>query len=383
MAVAIADDSIWVLGAFQYPISAEVRQYSRKTHQLTASYMKNLCKTDQTDQMKWPTQTKEVQTPSPYGNWCNGGKGLAPLYLGGSLAVDKDAQTGATIFIYGLAACGTMFRINPKTGHQEVLGMPPQYHVVCSGKPATNLFTGITLQKFKVPTKKEPETRIIVAYLHQNVQYRGRTLGDRWKLGIGKQLTDVYVLDLDELLSEPCRPKYNPGKKTWTIHKEACYGGHGASGFLRNKKPVVKALNFRKIAYADGHVYWYDGTSNKLRRVDIRVRVPCDQVLGHPKIKTMITKRWSKVGEPHPRTNGEAIESSPWINIRLKEGRKLMPWQVKVMVKTTKSGSAVLKKYLVCTKPRPPSNRPSGQQCCVLKSASNNDKCATRALELL
>merc|ERR1711981_595504 len=86
---------------------------------------------------------------------------LHPLYLGGTLVADIDQTTGVAKYLYGLGLCSTLFRIDLSTGNQELLGQPCQYQQLNRGR--INLFTGLALQKYNIPTQDEPEVRVIVA----------------------------------------------------------------------------------------------------------------------------------------------------------------------------------------------------------------------------
>jgi len=354
--LAVDRDHIFVLGAFGYPKTAEVRQYSLKDYALEKVYMTNLCQTGRTHKVG---KNLDTDTPSPAVD------ALGAEYLGGTLSAFSDVRTGVAMWVYGLATCGTLFRIQPSTGKQELLSAPCTYQYV--NRDRTNLFTGLAIQRYTIPGFQEEEVRLIIAYVKQNSK------PELQEHEIGKQSVDFFVLSLTKLLEDKRHyGTFQKSTKRW-IFPVYNYG----ECFLKHQEPFLRTINARKLTFAKGSLYWYGGLASQFRTVWMTKTVPCDEISENKDVREMMAG-W----------HGEApskglIKTSKWQTVFLKEDSRQVPWLVKLHSMRQQHGAIRLEKYLVCFKPKPPTTRMSIQKCCEWASSSEDSTCANALLELL
>lgn len=404
MAIAADKEHIYVLGAFDWPRSAEVRMYervsakkevsmdelsvmgkgteerragegsSRQHWRHTKTFMRNLCKTGQTDRKDdWHVYGKENEFKTSDGPTPAFDE-LQSFYQGGSLALDLDEETGTARYVYGLALCGCLFRIEPSTGKQELLGFPCTYQDL--NRNRWNMFTGLAIQKYRVAGNDVEHVQIAVTVLEQPDQ------GFAWMGPLDRGKASIYLLGLEDLLAQSKDITYQESTQTWTFPKRAL----GACFLKKDDKgkdahePILRTVNARKIAYADGFLYWYGGLLNQLRRIDIRMSIPCPTITSNPVIRNMMAS-WEGTA------NVDATKSSSWLDVQLLEDGIKGPsnWIIQFKLKTEVNDSSRLAKYIVCSKPKPPTTRPSMQSCCVWKVAEITNKTqwknASRCLE--
>lgn len=109
--------------------------------------------------------------------------------------------------------------------------------------------------------------------------------------------------------------------------------------------------------------------------MDVRWLVPCEK-LWSPEVNRKMSEL---------RVGASGMAKTAPMDVSLMEHGKRMPWTVQFIKKTatvTKgAASATLFKYLACSRPKPPTTRPSQEACCVTKEVAGMPENADAAFQ--
>jgi len=137
---------------------------------------------------------------------------------------------------------------------------------------------------------------------------------------------------------------------------------------------------FARMSYADGKLYYmsaHDGFRAQLRATDVTLQVNCKALM--PMLKPSF-----RAIQTSQMANGKVFTALPHF-VGLHEGSmyaRRFPWHFMAYKKLQHVRNATMVKLVVCSKPKQPNTRPSGESCCVDKyteaSRAIGDKSSNR-----
>lgn len=254
-------DNFWVLGAFDWPRAAEVRQYSRATLAHEKTYVSGLCSTDTKTGITYQKASNGAgitNTPS-YRNW----RPIPKWKVGGSLAIQY-GDSGRVKYLYGLGLCGSLFRIEPAVQQELVLA----WWQYTGWDEKDSQFTGIALQTYKVPREHggyDMQENLFISYIDGSGDPHGCDRTFECSSTRGQALSKIFLFDAtaaskvakDHWITKGNHPK--PGD-TWTwlrhMHTRLAFRGGGGLNKKSDSPAVLTTIEARRIGYSDGFIYW-------------------------------------------------------------------------------------------------------------------------------
>jgi hypothetical protein len=310
-----------------------------------------------------------AQTTGP--GWGNLQSGLK----GGQIALEKDSS-GNAVRVFIATFAGKLLSINPQNatdkGTELMEGPPPLSY---------SYIAGLALQSYLVPTSKKSasgkQVRLYLTLAFDGAQQAGTTQIIR----INVNHLDKKVKSTKKALKRDAILKYN--------HKGQPVSPSGVAATVGGKSGPQYTI--ARLAYANGKLYYLQGRSgvnSLLMSTDVTVAVPCAAVL--PMFKksfegwgwTIDKKgKWTiaeeHIGSPEiaDAKNGftysvgkRKVECKGCKSVGLHETKSaVMPWVFRAYRKIVRFKNLLIVKQMVCSKPKPPTTRPSQENCCVTK----------------
>jgi len=146
----------------------------------------------------------------------------------------------------------------------------------------------------------------------------------------------------------------------------------------------AQTTRFTRLAYANGKLYYVHSPTRQratLRSTDVTLFVNCEDAFA---IANESFHSWI-IPEADYGKSFEATPGQPRIE-SLHEVSKYagsFPWQFTAFKKVVPMGQDVIIKEMLCSRPKPPTTRPSQERCCVRKrmEASSNSLASTGSSE--
>jgi len=311
--------------------------------------------------------------------------------FGGQIALDN---SGVATEVYFTSPNGHIFRCTVGTNPQES-------HVTVLMLSFVHTFSGATIQTYRVPDVPQLQKRLYVTAVTSGGSGHPQNLrSEIYRININALLRWVEangtVLLPDHHYPGPIpgiqagdspipgfdpwsagRPNYivkgaavtpQRGMFPWDGPVEALWNQFAKT--LGSTEVSPKVAVYTRLAYAQGKLYYLNAKLHKratLRSTDVTQFVDCDEALS---LTNSSFHAW--VIEP---SDYEKSHKAPILHENLHETSKYagtFPWEFTAYKKVVPWKTHLVVKEMICSRPKPPTTRPSQERCCVRKRVETN-----------
>jgi len=295
--------------------------------------------------------------------------------MGGQIALDN---SGAATEVYFTSSQGHLFQC-------KVENNPESSTVTVLLKSDVHAFVGATLQTYSVPGIQELQKRLYVTRLwarqsDRRVQnWKARHSIHRINLNALQRWVKVNgTLQLHVKIHQPTEPGSRgtfPLRGTFADDANEQLWNQFAKAVTVESNPKV-ANAFTRLAYAQGKLYYLRSSTidpAKTRRAtlsstDVTLFVDCDHAFS---LVNNSFHNWVITPDDYEKS----FEAGQPRNESLHETSKYagtFPWQFRAFKKVVPWDKHLVVKEMLCSRPKPPTTRPSQEKCCVRKRIEAN-----------